>query len=1181
MRRIVLLGLTAVCVAAAQEYTRGIGVYPGDPKEDFGPTLIRDGSTYRNLALHRPAYHSSSYDYNLTAQLITDGIKETALPRWLVAATSEGGVLTKARRELFMDDFDTSTVKLQGAKGWLEFGLEGGDGALEVDRIDVVAHVESSQQQPAGWICIVSGSNDRQTWKELGRAAGTDRPGPSFAPSIAFSEPSHSRYYRVDLEATSASTWQVAEVTPFDRNRQVRMAGPFHFTSAWMSAGSGGEWVYVDLGAACTFDRVALYWIRRPTDGAIQTSDDARTWRTLRVLPAAAGPTDDLKLERPEHGRYVRVIMTKAASPEGYILSEMEVYGRGGPVAKPKPAPAGQSGRLTLAGGAWRLQRDSLVKAGGEAISKPGFQDKDWIIATVPGTVLTSYLNVGAVPNPDFGDNQLQISDSFFYADFWYRDEFTAPSVAEGERAWLNFDGINWKADVFLNGGKVGRIEGGFMRGRFDVTNLIHPGAKNTLAVRIEKPASPGSVKAKGAGPSTGGALGADNPTYHASAGWDWMPTIRGRNMGIWADVYLTRSGPVTIENPLVTTSLPLPDTSRADIAIEATLHNQETKPVSGTLHARFGPATVEIPVALDASAAKTVRLDPSTSPALRLANPKLWWPNGYGDPNLYPVELTFITADHAVSDVKSFQAGIRQFTYSEEGNSLRIWINGRRFIARGGNWGFPESMLRYRAREYDAAVRYERDEHFNIISVWLGQTADEAFYGACDRYGIVVWQDFWLANPVDGPDPADNDFFLRGAKDYILKIRNHASIGLYCGRNEGLPPKPLDDGLRSLIAGLHPGLHYIPSSADDNTVGTGTYVVTGHGPYRNEPLRYYFAHPPAKLHSEMGSPNVVTMDSLRLIMPESAMWPQGDIWTMHDFNPRGPFSIAIAQSYGAADNIADWLSLAQFVDYDAYRGMFEGQSRNRMGVMLWMSHCAWPDIDWQTYDYFLDPDAGYFGAKKGAEPLHILWNAATDTVEVVNYSAGDVVGLSAHAEILNMDGSLQWEKTAALDSAEDSTVAPFKLEYAQGLSPVHFIRLTLTRGSEALSSNFYLRGAKQDDYTAIRGLAKAKVAASTKVERQGAKWLLTTELRNISRQPALMVHLKVVREKSRDRILPALYSDNYVALMPGERKTIQTELKHMDTRGERPRMVVEGFNAEEAPAGRGGLRDSQGDLLK
>jgi hypothetical protein len=254
-------------------------------------------------------------------------------------------------------------------------------------------------------------------------------------------------------------------------------------------------------------------------------------------------------------------------------------------------------------------------------------------------------------------------------------------------------------------------------------------------------------------------------------------------------------------------------------------------------------------------------------------------------------------------------------------------------------------------------------------------------------------------------------------------------------------------------------------------------------------------------------------------------------------------------------------VTLAQFVDYDAYRGMFEGQSKSRLGLLIWMSHCAWPSLLWQTYDYFFDPDAGYFGAKKGSEPLHIQWNAAADTVEVVNYSAGDVRGLSAHAEILGMDGALKWEKTAALDSAEDSTASPIKLEYPAGLSPVHFIRLTLTRGGAVVSTNFYWRGATENDYHALRDLPKVKLDSTTKIERQGARWTLTTELHNGSAQPALMVHLKVVREKTGDRILPALYTDNYVSLMPGESQTIRTELNHADTRGERPRMVVEGFN--------------------
>jgi hypothetical protein len=471
--------------------------------------------------------------------------------------------------------------------------------------------------------------------------------------------------------------------------------------------------------------------------------------------------------------------------------------------------------------------------------------------------------------------------------------------------------------------------------------------------------------------------------------------------------------------------------------------------------------------------------------------------------------------------------------------------------------------MLRYRAREYDAAVRYERDEHFTMIRDWVGQTGDEAFYDACDRYGIVVWQDFWLANPADGPNPDDNDFFLRGARDYILKIRNHASVGLYCGRNEGVPPKPIDDGLRALTAELHPGLHYIPSSADDNTRGTGTYVVTGHGPYRNEPQKYYFTNAPPKMHSEIGSPNVVTMDSLRLTMPESDMWPQNHVWPMHDFGLTGAFPAAITEGFGPVDNIADWVTLAQFVDYDAYRGMFEGQSKNRMGLLIWMSHCAWPSLLWQTYDYFFDTDGGYFGAKKGAEPLHIEWNAASDAVEVVNYSAGEARGLTVHADILNMDGARKWDKSATVDSSEDSTVSPFQLEYPAGLTPVHFIRLSLMRGTETISSNFYLRGVQENDYRAIRDLPKVKVEATTKAVLQGGRWLVTTELHNASAAPALMVRVKVVRAKSGDRILPAIYDDNYVALMPGERRTIHAEVNNTDTRGESPRVTVEGFNVQ------------------
>jgi hypothetical protein len=1201
---ILLLALVTIFAYAAPQGTRGIGIYPGNPSEDFAPLIIPDAETYRNLALHRPVFHSSSYDYNLTAQLVADGIKEETLPRWLATTTSTGGVANKIEREFLLDRNPMSSTDLSGPKGWIQFEFAGGESPFNFDRIQIDARIRSENAargfgSPGStpskvpikgdpingdWICIVTGSNDGQTWSELGRARAPIPPPPappkelifpgffeyfaamgtSLSPTVTLKQPAQSRFYRIAIESTGGGLWTLTDINFFGQNQRVEVAGPSHFTSAWMPEAKDNEWVYVDLGSPCTIDRVALYWIRHAGQSTIQVSDDTEKWTDLVTLPTGTDLINNLELTQPARGRYVRVLLNPFASTGDAILSELEVYGRGGSriVAKPMPAIR-NDGRQDLNGGAWRVQRASQVHANGEEISQAGFHDPDWIVATVPATVLSSYYNIGALPDPNYGSNQLMISDSFFCGDFWYRSEFIAPPIAPGRNVRLNFDGINWKADVFLNGRKLGRIEGAFMRGRFDVSGIIRPGEKNVLAVRIEANAVPGNTKQKTLETAglNGGALGADNPTYHASVGWDWIPPVRGRNIGIWNDVYLTQSGAVTIEDPFVKTTLPLPDTSSADVLIELTLNNHGAARVNGTLHGRFGDVVFSQQVSLEAASARTVTLNPSTHAQLRLKNPQLWWPAGYGEPNLYNVELKFETGGNT-SDYTSFLSGVRQFAYSEEGGTLRIFINGRRFVGRGGNWGFPETNLRYRKREYDIAASYHRDLNFNFIRNWVGQTGDDEFYEACDKYGIVVWQDFWLANPVDGPDPYDNDLFLRNVKDTVLRIRNHPSMGLYCGRNEGDPPKPIDDGIRKILADIQPEIHYISNSAFG--------VVSGGGPYSVQTPKYYFQNRATpKLHSEVGMPNIVTIDSLREMMAESSLWPRSLDWGLHDFNLHSNVRIAelvtmMDESYGGADNAADWVTIAQFINYDGYRAMFEAQSKNRMGVLLWMSHPAWPSFVWQTYDYYFEPTAGYFGSKKGSEPLHIQWNSATDNIEVVNYHAGNVSGLSAKVEILNMDGTVQWRKAAPVDSPEDSVKMPIRLEYPAGLSAVHFIRLDLARGNEIVSENFYWRGVQEGNFKALRTLPKVKVDAATSIRQEVGRWILTTMLHNASRQPALMVRLKAVRAKSGDRILPVFYSDNYVSLMPGERRTVRTELTDADARGETPRIVVEGFNVAD-----------------
>jgi hypothetical protein len=244
-------------------------------------------------------------------------------------------------------------------------------------------------------------------------------------------------------------------------------------------------------------------------------------------------------------------------------------------------------------------------------------------------------------------------------------------------------------------------------------------------------------------------------------------------------------------------------------------------------------------------------------------------------------------------------------------------------------------------------------------------------------------------------------------------------------------------------------------------------------------------------------------------------------------------------------------------VNYDTYRAMFEAQSKYRMGVLLWMSHSCWPSFVWQTYDYYFEPTAAYYGCKKGSEPLHIQWNSNDETIEVVNYSAGKAAGLQAAVEILNMDGKRVDQKTASVDSVEDSTSTSFKMSYPGGLTPVHFLRLSLTRGSETLSSNFYLRGLKRNDLRAIRELPAPKLDLKSTAERKGDQWQLSATLQNTGGSPALMTRVKAVREKTGDRILPAIYSDNYIALMPGESRTITVEVNEADTRGEKPVIVL------------------------
>lgn len=1164
-------------------YTRGIGVYPGSPQEDFSPELLPDEDQYRNLALLRATYQSSAYDYNLTSQLLTDGIVTDRAPQYFDLQTAEGSV-PKREREWMIDGGPYSRNTVRGEEAFFLFSMHNYNKTISRAIVTGTLIYDDKSAQ-GGYEMTWEASNDGTTWTVLAVNKGAGLPGKARSGRVEVNDPNKQTgtvsmpmrrleetfdftntaayaSYRIRLRMKGAYEWTFHEVEFSNADGVVDLKSSQFFTSAWMSATAGEEWVSVDLGSHSEFDKVILHWVNKAVEGRIQTSDDAQTWTDAAPLPGGEGLTDEIAVRGK--ARYVRVCMDRSVDGGRYILSELEVMGRGGLLPRAAAMPEAAGERLTLSGGGWQLQRASEVQAGGVEIASPAYKAEGWVTATVPGTVLTSYKNVGALADPNYADNQLMISESFFNSNFWYRNEFQLPQSFKRDRVFLNFDGINWKANVYLNGKQVGRLEGAFIRGKFDVTDCVKEGT-NVLAVEIIKNAHIGAIKEKNKQSTdfNGGILGADNPTFHATIGWDWIPTMRGRNIGIWNDVFLTTTGKVTVQDPYVQTQLALPDTTQARLTAEVVVKNHDGKDVSGVLQGRVGDVTFEQPVELKAGEERTVVFDADRFPQLQVKNPRLWWPNGYGTPYLYDANFTFKVGEE-VSDARDFKVGIRQMTFNEDGGVLNLYVNGRRFIGRGGNWGFSESNLNYRGREYETAVAYHADMNFTMLRNWVGMIGDEELYDACDKYGIMIWQDFWLANPADGPDPYYPDMFIANAEDYVKRIRSHASIGLYCGRNEGFPPEIIDKALRRIVKEEHPGMHYISSSADD--------VVSGHGPYRMLPAKTYFTLETGndKFHSERGMPNVLTYESfLRTYSPEG-IWPQSDQWGMHDYTLEGAqgatsFNEIIATGYGQPESAKEFADLAQWVNYDGHRSLFESRSKNRMGLLMWMSHSCWPSMVWQTYDYYFEPTAAYFAIKKASEPLHIQWNPATDEVEVVNYHAGLRPGLKARVQVLNMDATVAWEKEVTVDSREDTTEKCIKLEFPDGLSQVHFIKLTLEENGKAVSENFYHRSKVENNYQALKQLPKVSLRAQTQYDKgDDGEWKAEVTVENRSDAPALMVRLNIVGDKDGKQFLPIFYSDNYFALLPGETKVVRVHWKDVDTRGNAPLLKVSGYNVVE-----------------
>lgn len=826
----------------------------------------------------------------------------------------------------------------------------------------------------------------------------------------------------------------------------------------------------------------------------------------------------------------------------------------------------------------WAMQDAAKVAASGAQVSSAEFQPAGWYKATVPGTVLTTLVDNHVYPEPLYGENMRAIPESLNKASYWYRATLRVPQSYKGRRTWLHFGGVNYSAQIWLDGKEIGTLKGAFLRGDFDITDAVKPGRTASLAVLVSPQPHPGMphehTMTNGTG-HNGGETAIDGPTFLSTIGWDWLMAVRDRATGIWQPVTLSDSGPVTVERPQVVSHL-TPALDAADLDVSTTLVNHTGKPVAGVLVGAIDGEPNSIvfrkPAQVDANGNAEVSLDASSTPALHVNHPKLWWPNGYGEPNLHHLILRFETGK-SVSDEADVQFGIRKVDYQVPGSDvLTLVINNVKVMVRGGNWGLDEAMKRIPSDRLEAQVRMHALANLNLIRNWVGQSTSPDLYKYADKYGIMLWDEFFQPNAGDGPNVTDYDTYLTNVTDKVVRYRNHPSIVVWCARNEGRPPAALDAKLAAMMKRLDPERLYQSSSTD----GRG---VSSHGPYYWRAPEFFYQINEA-FKTETGSMSVPTLESIQGMMPQKDWETINDDWAQHDMAAgaqRGnEYPTTLAHRYGNIRNLADFTRKAQMTNYEAFRAMYESRNatmfQNTTGIITWMSHPAQPSFVWQLYHYDLEPNASLFAVRSAAEPIHVQVNEALRTVQVVNNKPVDLAGLRLTQTVYRLNGSVSNRSTKSIKTVPaSSTVTVNTLWVDPHISEVYFLKLDLQDGDgKLLSTNFYWKNLAQDDFTLLDHAPPADLTVTAAARQVDRNTVLDVIVSNPGTSVALLAHLQLHRKSDGARVLPVFYSDNYLSLAPGESRQLTIEADTGNLTGG-PLLLLDGYNV--------GLKTSQGPV--
>jgi exo-1,4-beta-D-glucosaminidase len=837
------------------------------------------------------------------------------------------------------------------------------------------------------------------------------------------------------------------------------------------------------------------------------------------------------------------------------------------------------------------LQSACNLPASGDAITAQGFKDDAWLKTTVPSTVLAAQVAAGVLPDPYFGSNLREIpgasypmgqnfsnlpmpADSPYACGWWYRKVFTAPlDAAGGGHFSLYFGGINYRGEVWLNGHQIGdgsTVAGAYRTYTFDVTEFIHPGGENILAVKTTAP--------------TEKDLGIN---------WvDWNPCPPDKDMGLWGAVDLIQTGAVTVRSPLVVTHFPDANLATADLTVYAELHNATDAPVKGVVTGVAAGIHFQRPVELVPHEDRTVIFDAKDLPELRVRDPKLWWPFQMGDPHLERVTVAFST-EGRVTDEQSAEFGIREITSELTSNGSRLFrVNGKPILIRGAGWS-PDMLLRADESRLRNQFRLVRDIRLNTIRL-EGKLETDQFFHLADEQGILVMMGWCCCDHWEhwkNWTPEDLQIAKASLRSQMLRLRHHASLMVWLNGSDNPPPPDVEHAYLQVEAESHWPNPTLSSATEKQTTVTGETGVKMTGPYDYVAPSYWYSA--LRFGGAVGfntetspGPAIPSLASRRKFLSDPEAWPPTGNWGLHngggDFVNLKVFGEAMEAIYAKPASAAQYERIAQTMEYDSERAMFEAYAKNKYsstGVIQWMLNNAWPAMIWHLFDYNLDTGGGYFGAKKACEPVHIQYTFDDRSVVAVNSTYARVTGLHAAVHVHNLAWKELYSTEATVNLAADSVerIATIPESLYSGAERIFLIDLTLTSpNGNLVSRNFFwvpgtlttfdweksdythTPAVRHEDLTALANLPPAQLDSQAEVESTANGREVRVRLTNRSQVLAFQVRA-AVRTASGDLIAPVLWSDNWIEVIPGESVTLTAALP--DSATAEPVVQVDGWN--------------------